>query len=102
MVERGRYDHFYSLDELEPWVGRTKSIAEDAADAYVVTNNHNLGKSTVNALQLKSFLSGRPVDVLPTLRESYPELRQIARERQQLRPEQRSACRILGTVWHSY
>ena|SRR5215472_6870072 len=33
---------------------RMKSIAGDAEETYVVTNNHNLGKSTVNALQLKA------------------------------------------------
>lgn len=67
---RDRYDHLYSLDELEPWIGRVKSIAEDAQDTYVVTNNHNLGKSTVNALQLKAFLSGRPVEAPPTLQDA--------------------------------
>ena len=77
---RDRYDHLYSLDELEPWIARVKSIAQDAEETYVVTNNHNLGKSTVNALQLHSFLSGGPVDVPPCLRESYPELQQIAKK----------------------
>ena len=76
---RDRYDHLYSLDELEPWVARVKSIAEDAEETYVVTNNHNLGKSTVNALQLQAFL-GAPVEVPPCLRESYPELQQIPKQ----------------------
>jgi hypothetical protein len=53
-------DHLYSLDELEPWVARVKSIAQDAEETYVVTNNHNFGKSTVNALQLQAFLSPGP------------------------------------------
>lgn len=76
---RDRYDHLYSLEELEQWVARVKSIAEDAEDTYVVTNNHNLGKSTVNGLQLKAFLSGQPVEAPLTLQGSYPELRHIAR-----------------------
>jgi uncharacterized protein YecE (DUF72 family) len=77
---RDRYDHLYTPDELEPWVMRVKIISEDAEETYVVTNNHNLGKSTVNGLQLKAFLSGRPVEVPPALQESYPELRYIARD----------------------
>jgi uncharacterized protein YecE (DUF72 family) len=73
-------DHLYSLDELEPWVARVKSIGEDTNDTYVVTNNHNLGKSTVNALELQAFLSGGSVEVPPCLRESYRELQQIAKK----------------------
>jgi uncharacterized protein YecE (DUF72 family) len=77
---RDRYDHLYSLDELEPWVARVKSIAQDADETYVVTNNHNLGKSTVNALQLQAFLSPGPLQLPPRLVESYPELQQIAKK----------------------
>jgi uncharacterized protein YecE (DUF72 family) len=77
---RERYDFLYSMAELEPWVARVKTIAEDAEETYAVTNNHNLGKSTVNALELQAFLSGRPVQVPPRLLESYPELQQIANE----------------------
>lgn len=51
---RDRYDHLDPLDELEPWVARVKSI-EDAGETYVISNNHNLGKPTVNALQLASL-----------------------------------------------
>jgi uncharacterized protein YecE (DUF72 family) len=77
---RDRYDHLYSLDELEPWMARVKSIAQDGDETYVVTNNHNLGKSTVNALQLQAFLLGGSVEVPPCLRETYPELQQIAKK----------------------
>jgi uncharacterized protein YecE (DUF72 family) len=73
-------DHLYSLDELEPWAARIKSIAEDATDTYAVTNNHNLGKSAVNALELQSFLGRGPVKVPQRLLESYPQLRELAEE----------------------
>jgi uncharacterized protein YecE (DUF72 family) len=85
---RERYDHLYSLDELEPWVARVKSIAQDAGETYVVTNNHNLGKSVVNALQLQAFLSAGPVEVPPCLRLSYPELQKIAKKPENLPPNQ--------------
>ena len=46
---------------------RIKSVAQDAEETYAVTNNHNLGKTTVNALELEAFLSGGPVRVPPVL-----------------------------------
>jgi uncharacterized protein YecE (DUF72 family) len=77
---RARYDHLYSIDELEPWAARIKSIAQDATDTYAVTNNHNLGKSVVNAVELQAFLGRGSVKVPPRLPESYPQLRELAEE----------------------
>ena len=62
-------DYLYRPEELEPWVSRIKNVAHDAEDTYAVTNNHNLGKATVNALELRAFLTGAPVRV-PRLRSS--------------------------------
>jgi uncharacterized protein YecE (DUF72 family) len=36
---RERYDHLYSVSDLEPWVARARQISEDAADTYVITND---------------------------------------------------------------
>ncbi len=76
----GRYDHLYSLDELEPWAACVRSIAEDAAETYAVTNNHNLGKLTVNSLELQAFLGNEPVKIPPMLIENYPQLRDLSDE----------------------
>jgi uncharacterized protein YecE (DUF72 family) len=75
---RERYDHLYSPDELDPWITRAKQIAQDAEDTYVISNNHNLGKATVNALEFLSVLKGKPVLVPPLLMEHYPELGDFA------------------------
>jgi uncharacterized protein YecE (DUF72 family) len=75
---RDRYDHLYSPDELDSWITRSKQIAEDADETYVISNNHNLGKATVNALEFLSFLKGKPVPAPPLLMEYYPELRDFA------------------------
>jgi uncharacterized protein YecE (DUF72 family) len=75
---RARYDYLYRPEELEPWVARIRKVAEDAQETYAVTNNHNLGKATVNALELEAFLSGGPVRVPPVLMEHYPNLQGIA------------------------
>jgi uncharacterized protein YecE (DUF72 family) len=76
---RPRYDYLYRPEELEPWVARIKKVAQDAEETYAVTNNHNLGKATVNGLQFEAFLSGGPVRVPPLLMEHYPELQDIAK-----------------------
>jgi hypothetical protein len=55
------------------------NVAHDAEDTYAVTNNHNLGKATVNALELRAFLTGALVPVPPLLLEHYPELKDVAR-----------------------
>jgi len=73
-----RYDYLYSLDELEPWAGRIRSIARHADTTYVITNNHFEGKAVANALELMSLLTGRPVRVPEPLIEHYPELQPIA------------------------
>ena len=75
---RGRYDHLYSLDELDPWITRAKQIAKDADETYVISNNHNLGKAAVNAVEFLSVLKGKPVAAPPLLIENYPELREFA------------------------
>lgn len=72
---RERYDHLYSLHDLEPWVARAQQISEDAADTYVITNNHYLGKAVVNATEISSVLQGQPVPAPPQLVKQYPELR---------------------------
>jgi uncharacterized protein YecE (DUF72 family) len=58
-----RYDYLYSGEELQPWAERTKEIAAsgEAADVYVVTNNHYRGKGVTNALMLQSMVEERSV-----------------------------------------
>jgi uncharacterized protein YecE (DUF72 family) len=74
---RDRYDYLYSTEELKKWKDRTLEVAGKAESTYVVTNNHNLGKAAVNALELISMLEGRKVQAPPTLVSHYPELKQV-------------------------
>jgi uncharacterized protein YecE (DUF72 family) len=71
---RERYDYLYSVAELEPWVDRVREVADKTSDVYVTTNNHNLGKAAVNALQITSILQSAPVPAPPVLVEHYPDL----------------------------
>jgi uncharacterized protein YecE (DUF72 family) len=70
-----RYDYLYSIDELNPWLDRIKTVERAAADTYVVTNNHYLGKAIVNAFEILAILKDQPVRVPRSLLERYPELR---------------------------
>ncbi len=73
-----RYNYLYSPEELAPWAGRIRKVAENARDTFVVTNNHYQGKAVVNALQLISILKRSKVKVPESLRAHYPELDAIA------------------------
>jgi len=75
-----RYNYLYSSEELGPWVERIRSVDAQTEETYVITNNHYLGKATVNALQLISLLKGTKVKVPEPLRQHYPELEKIASE----------------------
>jgi uncharacterized protein YecE (DUF72 family) len=74
-----RYDYLYSIEELEPWIHRAKTVSARAKDTYVVSNNHYLGKATVNAIEIASILSGEPVKAPPLLIQRYPDLKEFAK-----------------------
>lgn len=74
-----RYDYLYNIEELAPWVDRIHAVEDQAQDAYVVTNNHYLGKAVVNATEISSILRGEPVPAPAQLIEHYPELQAFAK-----------------------
>ena len=73
-----RYNYLYTQPELQAWKNRIDAIAGKAQKTFVVTNNHFEGKAAVNALQLRSMLTGRSVSVPAPLRNRYWELGEIA------------------------
>src|SRR5438270_876466 len=73
-----RYNYLYKANELEGWKDRVESIAAKAKTTFVVANNHFEAKAGVNALQLKSMLTGTRVLAPETLLKHYPDLRKIA------------------------
>ncbi len=46
------------MPELRGWKTRIDAIAEKAQKTFVIANNHFEGKAAVNALQLKSMVTG--------------------------------------------
>ena len=73
-----RYNYLYSEHELGAWKEKIETVAAKARTTYVVTNNHYQGRAGVNALELKSMLSGRRVKAPPGLLENYPDLKKFA------------------------
>ena len=73
-----RYNYLYKERELEGWKKRIENVAARAETTYVITNNHFESKAGVNAIELKSMISGKRVPAPPTLIQKYPELRDFA------------------------
>lgn len=66
---RHRYDYLYSASELAEWRTRIERIAGFSTKLFVIANNDAGSKAIVNAMQLRSMLSGGdgrdlPPDVL--------------------------------------
>jgi len=64
--------------ELESWKDKIENLAGKTETTYVITNNHYQGRAGVNALELKSMLSGKRVKAPPELLDTYPELKKFA------------------------
>src|SRR5579862_6805247 len=73
-----RYNYLYKERELDDWKERIENVAHRARTTYVITNNHFESKAGVNAIELKSMISGKRVAAPPTLIKKYPELRKFA------------------------
>ncbi len=83
-----RYNYLYSVEELEPWLRRILTVADEAKETYVIANNHFQGKAATNALQLDFLIKGEKVRVPEDLQKSYPQLKEIAVNPPHSEPEQ--------------
>jgi len=73
-----RYDFLYSDERLERLERRALEMSKKTEKTFVIANNHPKGQAAVNALQLKSMLSGKKVKVPDSLIHAFPELRDVA------------------------
>jgi uncharacterized protein YecE (DUF72 family) len=73
-----RYNYLYSIDELDPWLGRIKEVAKESRETYVITNNHFRGQAVVNALEIKAAVEEEHVPAPEPLFKVYPRLSESA------------------------
>jgi uncharacterized protein YecE (DUF72 family) len=73
-----RYDFLYSGERLERVEKRAEEMSKKAEKTFVIANNHPKGQAAVNALQLKSMLSGKKIKAPESLLAAYPELQDSA------------------------
>ena len=69
-----RYDYLYTEEELLPWVARTRRMAEQSTDVFVIANNHYRGKAPLAALTLLAMLRGEKVAAPEELVAAYPQI----------------------------
>jgi uncharacterized protein YecE (DUF72 family) len=67
----------YTIEQLEPWADRVRTISERTRSTYVVTNNHFEGKAVVNAFELTALLRDKPLQASEQLLMNYPQLRDL-------------------------
>ncbi len=76
-----RYDYLYREDELRPLAGMAVAMAMDAAEVFVIQNNHFRGKGLANALMMKRLVGQEHPEAPEELCAAYPELREIVTTR---------------------
>jgi len=69
-----RYDYRYSATELAPLAAIAGNLAGQAAEVFVVQNNHFRGQALANSLQLKHLFEGEKPSCPQRLVETYPDL----------------------------
>jgi uncharacterized protein YecE (DUF72 family) len=73
-----RYNYLYSPEELGEWLPRLADLRAEATEVYVILNNHYRGQGVVNALELRTMLTGERSHVPAELLRAYPRLRSAA------------------------
>jgi len=59
-----RYDYLYTRDELQEWVPKIQSLAQEAQKVYVFMNNCFQGQAATNAIEIRELLQGGGTQVL--------------------------------------
>jgi uncharacterized protein YecE (DUF72 family) len=67
-----QHDYLYSSSELAEWAKRIEHVQRYADRTFVVFNNDAVGKSVVNALELRSMMTGVRGSAPRDLRRRYP------------------------------
>lgn len=69
-----RYNYLYTESEIKEWLLRIKNLEDETRELYVITNNHYRGQAVCNALQLKSGMTRKRINIPESMRSLYPQL----------------------------
>jgi uncharacterized protein YecE (DUF72 family) len=69
-----RYDYLYTPQELDEQAVRARKLAAQAAQTYLIFNNHPRGQGVANALEMQERLTGRRPAVPEGLKQAFPRL----------------------------
>lgn len=72
-----RYNYLYKPSELKGWAEKIRGVEQKSERTFAITNNHYKGQAAVNALELKSMLSGKKVKAPETLAQAYRDLKEF-------------------------
>ncbi|MEJ2111748.1 MAG: DUF72 domain-containing protein [Acidobacteriota bacterium] len=68
-----RYDYLYTKEEVHQLAQEILKVHAEAAETYVVTNNHFRGQALVNAMEIIEELDGEVPEMPPLLESAYPD-----------------------------
>lgn len=69
-----RYDYLYSPEELAQLAVRARRLMAQAAETYLIFNNHPRGQGVANALEMLALLTGARPEVPDCLKNAFPRL----------------------------
>jgi len=72
-----RYDYLYDESELAPWSERIRHTSLKTPRVFAVLNNHFRGQAVVNALELRTMLTGEKPHAPRSLLARYPRAKAL-------------------------
>jgi uncharacterized protein YecE (DUF72 family) len=91
-----RYDYLYDEPELAPWSERIRRASAGTPRVFAVLNNHFRGQAVVNALELRTMLTGDKTRAPRSLLSRYPRAMTLLQEEED--PKTRSGRRPGGQL----
>ncbi len=78
-----RYDYLYDESELAPWSDRIRQASAGTRRVFAVLNNHFRGQAVVNALELRTMLTGEKTRAPRSLLSRYPRAKTLLTEEEE-------------------
>jgi uncharacterized protein YecE (DUF72 family) len=69
-----RYDYFYTSQEMDELAERARRLTGQAAETYLIFNNHPHGQGVANALEMLERLTDQRPTLPECLKKAFPRL----------------------------